>query len=296
MPALSTKPLLKGLAVVFAALAISSLLSCARDTRPQTSDKIGDTYEMRLERSSQRNKNGSSGSSTTRLTLTERVVALQPEGIVLEFDLPPEIAGKDREREWQFPARVLKRPDGSLELLNSDELEARAAAWLEWAELDPSACGTWLFTWRATKIECDPQSAITRIQPFDLRPINLADGAMYQEQGADRPSRLEMTPQESGGAIFLAEMKVDPDAMRRERAESDLIVAKIYGRGVSTLEEALQNRSQDRYSGTIVTEFETDAAGRVVRKTTVVQVETEFPDQTVESRMTIQTVLREPVP
>ncbi len=296
MPLFSTKLLLTGLAMVGAALASGSVLSCAQDTRPQPLDEVGDTYEMRLERSSQRSKNGSSGSSTTRLTLTERVVALQSDGVVLEFDLPPEIAGKDREREWQFPARVLRRPDGSLELLNPGELEARAAAWLEWAELDPSACGTWLFTWKATKIECDPQSAITRIQPFDLRPINLADGAMYQEQGADRPSPLEMTPQDSGGAIFQAEMKVDPDAMRRERAESDLIVAKITGRGASTLEEALQNRSQDRYSGTIVTEFETDAAGRVVRKTTVVQVETESPDQSAESRLTIQTVLREPVP
>ena len=296
MLSFSTNSLRTAVATVAAVLAIGSLLSCAQDTRPPPLDRVGDTYKMRLERSSQHSQNGSSGSSTTRLTLMERVVALQPDGIVLEFDLPAEIAGKDREREWQFPARVLKRSDGSLELLNSDELEARSAAWLEWAELDPSACGAWLFTWKAVKIECDPQSAIGQIQPFDLRPSNLAEGAPYQEQGAEGPAPLEMVPQESGGAIFQAEMEVDPEIVRRQRAEWDVVVAQMIGRGASTLEEALQTRSRDRVSGTIVTEFETDAAGRVIRKTTVVRIETQLPDQIVDSRTTIQTVLREMVP
>ena len=296
MLSLSTGPLRAAVTVVAAVLAIGSLQSCAQVTRPPPLDKVGDTYKLRLERSSERSQNGSSSNSNSRIARVERVVALQPDGIVLEFDLPGETADKDRTREWQFPARVLKRPDGSLELLNSDELEARSAAWLDWAGLDRSACGQWGFTWTAIKIECDPQSVISQIQPFDLRPSNLAEGAPYKEQGAEGPSPLDVIPQESGGAIFQVEMEVDPDFFRRQRAESDVIVAEITGRGASTLEEALQTRSQDRISGTIVTEFETDAAGRVVRKTIVVRVETQRPDQTVESRTTTQTVHREMVP
>ena len=296
MLSLSKNSFLRGIAIVSAVLAIGSVRSHSQEAGTAHVDKVGDTYKVRLERESKRNGSASSGGSTSRTTLTERVVELRADGIVLEFDLPADTSAKERAREWQFPARVLKRPDGSLELVNLDELEARSVAWLERAELDPSACGKWLFTWTAVKIECDPQSAIDLIQPFDLRQSNLVEGAMYQETGADGPSRIEMMRQESGGAIFTAKTEVDPDFMRRQRAEADLVVAEIMGDTVPTLDAAIQMRSLDRYSGSIVTEFETDAAGRVVRKTTVTEVMAEFPDRTVEHETTTQIVRREMVP
>ncbi|MEO0712672.1 MAG: hypothetical protein AAFY37_02035 [Pseudomonadota bacterium] len=273
-------------------LCIAFVQSCSLNTRERSLDRIGHTYKIQLEQRSTSSGTSSSGNSTSRMALTERVVELRPDGIVLEFDLPGEVSEEDRAIEWQFPARVLKRPDGSLELTNFDELEARSTEWLERAELDSSACGQWLFTWTAVKIECDPLSAVDMIQPFDLRLADLADGAIYEEAGADGPSQLTNTQLESGGSAFKAEMKINPDFVRRARAESDIIVAEIMGETVPTLEAAIQSRSLERYSGTIVTEFRTDPLGRVIQKTTVVQIRSEFPDQTVENETTTTTVRR----
>lgn len=142
------------------------------------------------------------------------------------------------------------------------------------------------------KIECDPLSAVNIIQPFVLRPANLADGATYEEIGADGASQLTLTQLEAGGFAFKAEMEIDPDVVRRTSAEADLVVAEIMGEPTPTLEEAIQSRSSERYSGTIVTEFRTDPVGRVLQKTTMVQTKSEFPDQTVENETTTTTVRR----
>lgn len=263
-------------------LAFASLQSCTHVNPSKTLDQVGDTYEIRLEQKSQSSSNGSSGSSNSRMQLVERVVELQPHGVVLEFDLPSDLSPEERSIQWQFPARVLRQQDGSFELLNVEELETRASAWLARAELDPSACGKWIFTWTAVKIECDPQSAIEMIQPYDLRQDNLFDGAMYHEPGTSGPSPLVSTPAESGSTVFKTELVIDPAYVRRERAESDLIVAEIVSGEVMTLESALQSRSTEKYSGTVVIEIKTDVDGRVVGKTRISTLETVLEDGDVE--------------
>lgn len=282
--------ILRTSSIVFA---FAFVQSCTHAGLAKTLDQVGDTYEIRLEQKSQNSGNGSSGSSSSRMTLIERVVELQPNGVVLEFDLPSDMSAQDRSIDWQFPARLLRRQDGSLELLNVDELETRASAWLSRAEIDPSACGKWLFTWTAVKIECDPQSAIGIVRPFDLRQDNLFDGAMYHEPGTSGPSPLASTPTESGGTVFKTELAVSSDDIRRQRAETDLIVAEMLNGAVPTLESALQSRSSEKYSGTMIIEIETDADGRVVRKTTNATVKTILEDGTVEENTTISNFSRE---
>ena len=129
-----------------ALLAVSSVQPCLAESGPQYTDRVGDVYDIRLERESEQTGNGSSGSSRTRMALIERVIERREHGVVLEFDLPPEMSAEDRAREWQFPARVFKSWDGSLELLNSAQLETRMQAWLERGGLDRTACGRWIFT------------------------------------------------------------------------------------------------------------------------------------------------------
>ena len=276
-----------------AIFAVAIIQSCSRGTLPQNFDVLGDTYEIRLVQKSESSGNGSTGSSNSRMSLIEKVVELRSNGVVLEFDLPPDTSPEYRAIEWQFPARVLKRTDGRLKLVNYNELEARMLAWLERAELDRSACGAWTFTWNAVKIECDPQSVLEQIKPFDLRRSNLIGGAMYEQIGVIKPSRLLSTQIATGGATFEATMEIDPNFIRRQNAESDIIVAKILGDNVPTLTLAMKNLSSVKYSGTVATEFKTDTVGHVVQRTTVTKTKAIFADGAVEQQTVTEIVNRE---
>ena len=229
------------------------------------------------------------------MALVERVVELREGGVVLEFDLPSEASAQDRAREWRFPARILKTPDGTLELVNSEQLESRVQDWLELAGLDRTACGRWVFTWTAIKIECDPRSVLMTLEPFDLRRGALHEGALHREIGASDPAPLRAVSVGPMGSIFVAEMAIDPDAVRRQRAEADMAVAEMMGDGPLELEAALQARSSERISGTIRTTFETDALGRVTRRIRVVQIETVALDGSQSRETTTQTVERRPI-
>src|SRR5436190_13766268 len=125
----------------------------------QLTTQIGDTYEIvRVSRSSQSFSGGSSGSSHDRDTLIEHVIGVRENGLELEYDLTKAATAEDRARDWRFPVRVLKPAGGQMQLLNRAELEMRVDGWLTKAKLPRSACGHWIFTWNAFRIECDPQS------------------------------------------------------------------------------------------------------------------------------------------
>lgn len=242
----------------------------------QVQDRAGDAYEIRLVNTSETSSdNGSSGSSRSGGMLIERVVAVHDDGVELEFDLPPETTAEDRAREWQWPVRVLKAGDGSLRLLNTPELEARIGAWLALGQMTREACGHWIFTWNAFKIECDPQSVLATLRPYDLRLGDIRDGDPYTERGGLGPTLLRMESNGPEGFTFIAETPIDPEFVRRERAESDVVVAEIMGGEPLALEAALQARSADQVTGTITTTLATDSQGRIVRRTTVTRMTTE---------------------
>lgn len=56
------------------------------------------------------------------------------------------------------------------------------------------------------------------------------------------------------GRTFVARMDIDPDAVRRGRAESDVVVAEI-SRKLLTLDAATEARAKEAISGTIVVTF-----------------------------------------
>lgn len=243
---------------------------------PQLQDRVGDAYEIRLMNTSETSSDdGSSGSSRSGGMLIERVVAVHDEGVELEFDLPPEATPEDRARDWQWPARVLKAADGSLTLLNAPELEARIDAWLVLGEFSREACGRWIFTWNAFKIECDPQTVLATLRPYDLRLGDLRDGAPYAEPGGLGPTSLRRASTGPEGSIFIAETPLDPAFVRRERAESDVVVAEIMGGEPVTLEAALLARSAEQVTGAITTTLAADGQGRLLRRTRVTHVTTD---------------------
>lgn len=256
-----------------AALLIHAGAAQAQAAEPR--DRVGDAFDIRLTITSESSTDDGSSSSTSRSggQMTERVIAVHDTGVELEFDLPAEATDSDRAREWQWPARVLKSADGSLQLLNAAELEGRVDAWLTAGEIPREACGHWIFTWNAFKIECDPQSVIGALAAFDLRPGDLSDGAPYSEPGGLGPGVLRLESTTSEGSTFVAETPVDAAFVRRQRADADLVVADIMGEP-KTLEEALQARAAEQITGVITTSLTTDPEGRVIRRRTVTNMTT----------------------
>ena len=200
------------------------------------------------------------------------MIGVREDGLELEYDLPKAATATDRTSNWQFPVRVLKPARGQMQLLNRPELEMRVDGWLKKADLPRSACGHWIFTWNAFRIECDPQSVIQTLAPFDLWPSDLRNGAMYRDSSARAPAALSQKTVGSNGSTFVVEMPIDPDVVRREHAESDVVVAEITQKSL-TLDAALRARSTEQISGTIAISFETDPTGQVRRRTKITRIE-----------------------
>jgi hypothetical protein len=222
--------------------------------------------------------------------ITERVIGVRADGLELEYDLPDAATADERARDWQFPARVFEPSGGPAQLLNGPELEARVDAWLKAAGWPRTACGHWIFTWTAFHIECDPQSVIKTIQSYDLRSADVREGAPYQEAEARGPARLARKAGPDG-TIFTVEMPVDPDTIRRARAESDVVVGEIMHKPVS-LDAALRERAKEMVSGTISVAFETDLAGCVRRRTKVTKLDITGPDGRSETQTVTETLER----
>lgn len=258
-------------------------LAARADPMP-SGPRVGDTVEIRREsRSSSETNDGGSSSSFDRDTLTERVVAIRENGLELEYDLPNGATPEDRARQWQLPVRVFKPVAGPVELLNGAELEARVDPWLQSARMTRAACGRWIFTWNAFRIDCDPHLVLDTLAAFDMRSGELRDGASYQAVGAAGPAPMKRKKGGSKGATFVVKAAVDPEAVRRERAEADVVVAEI-NRSSLTLEAALRARSTEAVSGTIIVTLETDSTGAPRRSTTVTVIEIREPGGKLETQ------------
>ena len=255
--------------------------------------RVGDVWEIRIESaSSSSDSEGGSSSSQGHNTLVERVIAVRDDGVEVEFDLPEEdMRAEVRARIWQYPARVLRPPQGPLRLLNRAELEGRVAAWLKRAKLPREACGRWYFTWNAFQIECDPETVIQALAELDRWPDELRDGASYHEPGARSPAALTRKAPTSDPPVFVLEMEIDPEAARRDRERGDAALAEILGEAEAARSD-VQARSGERISGTITMTFETDAAGRMRRRTKVTELQVEAADGRREPRTVTETVER----
>lgn len=232
------------------------------------SDRVGTIYEISRDvETTEKSSDGSASSSTDRDTLLERVIRVRSDGLELEYDLPKEATAQDRTSSWQFPFRAFKPFLGPSQLLNQPELEGRIEAWLKKGGLTHAACGHWVFTWNAFKIECDPQSTLETVAAYDLRPSDLRDSTS----------------------------SIDPDRVRREQAQSDVVVAEISKKAL-TLDDAISARSKDKISGTIATSFEVDPSGFVRQRTKVTKLETTGSNGVVTDRTVTEVLKRRVVP
>jgi hypothetical protein len=182
-----------------------------------------------------------------------------------------------------------------MQLLNGAELEARLETWLKAAGLARTACGRWIFAWNAFKIECDAKSVLEAIEAVDLSSVDLREGGSYRDSEARGSGSLAKAAASADGASYTVTMDLDPEAVRRAKAESDVVVAEIMQKPV-TLEAALRERAKESVSGTISVTFATDPAGNVRRRIKVMKVETKKPDGVTESETKSETVERRRMP
>lgn len=248
--------------------------------------RVSKSYET-----SEQSSEGSSGSSRGRDVLMERVISAGDEGLVLEFDLP-DAKPEDRARNWQFPVRVLWPESGPMQVLNWPELDKRLDAWLAAAGMTRAQCGQWIFTWNAFRIDCDPASVISLVEGFSPGRAGLREGDRYEDEGAKAPGILERSSAGSDSGRLSVVLDIDPDKVRRARAESDVIVGGIMGRQVN-LDSALLERSDEAISGTITISIDTDAAGMPWRRIRVTELKIKSRDGVTESKTVTETLERQ---
>jgi len=275
---------------VVACLAAAFLPGTVIGQPPQSTPQIGDTHEITLQRDSkEESSDGSSGSTHDLWTVIERVVAVREDGLELEYDHPSDVSAEEKASDWQFPVRVFRPARGPIQLLNATELETRIDSWLKAAKLTRAMCGHWIFTWNAFQIECDPQSAIKTVEGYDLRSTELREGLPYRMKGALSAAPLTQKRAGPSGATFTAQLSVDPEAVRRSHAESDVVIGEIMQKPI-TLDAAVQARAKESISGTILVTFETDASGLPRRRTTVTELQVKGADGAL-TKKTITEVL-----
>ena len=258
-------------------LAIPCLL-CPFIAEAQGSAQVanaGQTFEIvqSYETISETNGEGSS-SSSGHSTLIERVLHMDESGIELEYDVPLEADGKRKGVNWQLPARIYRPKNGEPILLNAAELEKRIDPWLKTAKMSREACGQWIFTWNAFKIECDPASALSIVEQYNIWLSNLSEGQPYLESGALVAVPLRIKSSDKDGSVYIAELEIDPAKVKIEKAESDVIVGKITGQS-KTFEDALAAQADNRISGTISVTIETSPAGQVKKRTSITKLRIE---------------------
>ena len=254
--------------------------------------RVGAEYEItKSYQTSQKGSDGSSGSSSGRNVVIERVLAARDDGLELEYDLPKDASAEERRASWQFPVRVFRPTHGPIRLLNRDELEGRVETWLKAAGWTRAVCGRWIFTWNAFLIDCNPESTISTLQAYDLRFSDLREGAPYHDAEALAPEVLVRKAAGPNAATFTAVMTIDPESVRRARAELDVAIGEIMQKPM-TLDAALHERGRERVSGTITITLEADSAGNVKRRTKVTRVETRLPNGDAESHTSTETVER----
>lgn len=261
--------------------ALLALAGQAQAQQAMPADQPGDAYALELQiRTESRSTDGSSSTSNSGGALVERVVALHPEGLELEFDLPADATADDRAREWQWPVRVLWSATVPPRLLNASEVEERLDVWLQVGEIPREACGRWFFSWTAFKIECDPNTVLETLTAYDLRSL---------------PESTTFNLVSTTGASTVFGREIDPEEVRKEKAEADTVVAEITGAAPLTFEEALAARASEQISGVETLTRETDAEGRSIRQVRTFRWKVETADGAVEESTTTQTLTRTPI-
>lgn len=274
-------------------LAILLVVSLSAEGRAQNLEEMaGDRHRISVTHESESTGDGSSSSSRGGHEYIERIVGVRPDGTERVYDLPLEPSDDQRPINWHFPVRVFQPYDGSMQLLNREEMEARRDAWLKAAKISPEACGSWYFTWSAFQVECDPESVLATIEALNIQPLSLEDGELLHHPAALEPARLALQKSVGDGATYRVQMTIDPDAVHREDARTDVVLGEIMQEPIS-FEEAYVERQNEKIGGVMEVFLEADPNGRVWRRTTSTEITRVEADGQVERQSSKEVIRRE---
>lgn len=254
-----------------------ALLALPAPALAQSAPKVGDTVQILRQVQSMSQSEGSTSTSSNSDALTERVTAVRADGVELEYDLPQGSGGGD----WKFPVRVFKPARGPLQLIDRKEMETRVDAWLRQGGMTRAACGHWVMGWNAFRIECDPQAALDAVAAFQVDPGGIREGGPFSMPGARGSAPLV----KKGDRQLVAELAVDPEQVRKARADNDLAAAEINQQPL-TADAARRAHAGDVISGTITVTFELDDAGQPARRTAVTKVQIKAGGRTETQSLT----------
>ncbi len=253
----------------------------AQETTPV--EQVGNIYEIKFSyETSSKTGDQASGSSSGRNLLIERIIAINEESIDLEFDLSLNTKEAERERVWKLPAKVRRNDDGTLILLNSDEMENRITKWLEKANWTREVCDQWIFTWNAFKIDCDPQSALSLIASYDLNSNNFDPRKPYESKLATHAGELQLLANTPEGKTYRTELELNPQTIKAELAEVQLIIGQITGTEI-TIEDALKEQLLKNISGVMNITLVVDNEGRLIKRKEVLNIKTIEDDGTIKT-------------
>jgi hypothetical protein len=256
-------------------VAISLLFTAVHVQASSYEPKVGDVFKIVQNYETSSSTNGdSSSSSSGHSALIERVISVDQGGVELEYDEPLEVDGKGKGLNWQLPARIYRPTNGTPMLVNSAELEKRVDPWLKKTKMSRAACGQWMFTWNAFKIECDPASALGIVEKFNLWSPNLAEGQLFSDSGSRVAEPLKIKSSDSNGSVYVAELEVDPEKVKKGKAETGVVVAKIMGE-TKSFESALVEQADHKISGTISVTIEVGSSGQVIKRTKITRLRIE---------------------
>ncbi|MEQ3648906.1 hypothetical protein [Hyphomonas sp.] len=260
-------------------------------SRPSTPEIEGTNFEVRVSYENKSEGGSSNGSSRGHSTLAERILKADRSGVLIEYDFPEDTTEEERLPEWRYPTRLLVESNGTVRLMNADELETRNFDWRSRANISEDACGSWYFTWNAFKVECDPNSMIADLEAFRVPVLHIQEGTEISEPGAVSAEPLLLT--QKSPRRFRANFDLDPEVIRQARAEEDVIVSKFLDDDPITFDQALERRAAEEISGTLTTTLELDNEGRVVKRTRLSLISITLPDGLSERQTSSQTTIRE---
>lgn len=247
------------------------------------SEQVGNIYEIKYSyETSRKTGDQSSGRSSGTNLLIERIIAINEESIDLEYDISLNPSEEDRAREWKLPAKVRRNNDGTLLLLNTDEMEIRITKWLEKASWTREVCDQWIFTWNAFKIECDPQSALELITSYDLNSNNFDPTKPYENKFASHAGKLQLLANTPEGKTYHTKLELNPQIIKTELAETQLIIGQITGKEI-TIEDAQKEQALKSISGNIQIKLDVDNEGRLIKRTEVFNIKTIEDDGTIKT-------------
>lgn len=271
-------------------IAMSAALLSLSSTAARA-DEPGQSYYLLLSHQEKsEDTTGNTSSSSGRDDRVERIIEVSDLGLIVEFDLPAEKGGERKPIDWQFPARMLINPDGTMTLLNEAELAARNAEWRRLAGIEESACGQWYFTWNAFKIECDPQSVVANLEIYSLRYGMPAEGLELAFANTLSPARLRDCSDEGGAVTLCADYLLDPEKIRESRIENDKIVASMLGK--DTRSGAASDRVSEQIEGTLELRLYLNDQGHVWKRIVSSTIKTTLASGEVETSTTREELTR----